>query len=82
MLLSKRFVYILKSLADPNQYYIGVTSDPSLDFVAFSAVGFNRDKTKALVYVETRSSFQTHLMERQGDRWEASKEGVQCGAIA
>ena len=34
------------------------------------------------VYVETRSSFQTHLMERQGDRWETSKEGVQCGGIA
>ena len=24
----KRFVYILKSVATPNQYYVGVTSDP------------------------------------------------------
>ena len=54
----------------------------SLDFVAFSAVGFNADKTKALVYVKTRSSFQMELMERRGDKWEASKEGVRCGGIA
>jgi len=37
MLLSKRFVYILKSLADPNQYYIGVTSDPEARLRAHNA---------------------------------------------
>ena len=54
----------------------------SLDFVAFSAVGFNAGKTKALVYVQTRSSFQTTMMERQGDNWVAPKEGVACGGGA
>lgn len=51
----------------------------SLDFVAFSAVGFNADKTKALLYVQTRSSFQTHLMERTADKWAESREGIRCG---
>jgi hypothetical protein len=54
----------------------------SLDFVAVSAVGFNRDKTKALVSVQTRSSFRTYMLERQRDKWVGSKEGVTCGGIA
>jgi hypothetical protein len=47
--------------------------------VAFSAVGFNADKTKALVYAQTRTSFQTTMVERQGDKWVAPKGGVACG---
>jgi putative endonuclease len=30
----KRFVYILKSLANPTQYYTGVTSDPRARLIA------------------------------------------------
>jgi hypothetical protein len=41
----------------------------------FSAVGFNADRTTALVVdVQTRTSFQTHLMERQGDKRVTSKK--------
>ena len=54
----------------------------SLDLVAFSAVGFNAEKTKALVPVRTRTSFQTTMMERLGDKWVGSKEGVACGGGA
>ena len=28
MVLSKRFVYILKSISSPQEYYVGITSDP------------------------------------------------------
>jgi hypothetical protein len=54
----------------------------SLDFVAVSAVGFDVDKTKALVYVQTRTSFQTQMMGRLGDKWVAPKGGVACGGGA
>jgi predicted GIY-YIG superfamily endonuclease len=33
----KRFVYILKSLARPDEYYVGVTSDPCLRLQAHNA---------------------------------------------
>ena len=28
MVLPKRFVYILKSICSPHEYYVGITSDP------------------------------------------------------
>jgi predicted GIY-YIG superfamily endonuclease len=28
VVLSKRFVYILKSISSPQEYYVGITSDP------------------------------------------------------
>lgn len=33
----KRFVYILKSLAHPDEYYVGVTSDPQARLHAHNA---------------------------------------------
>lgn len=33
----RRFVYIIKSLATPDQYYVGVTSDPALRLQAHNA---------------------------------------------
>ncbi len=33
----KRFVYILKSISDQHEYYVGVTSDPDLRLKAHNA---------------------------------------------
>ena len=37
MLQPKRFVYILKSVVDPNEYYVGVTADPDARLRAHTA---------------------------------------------
>jgi len=37
MAAPKRFVYILKSTRDPNEYYVGVTSDPEARLAAHNA---------------------------------------------
>jgi putative endonuclease len=34
---SKRFVYILKSILDPDEYYVGLTSDPEARLRAHNA---------------------------------------------
>ena len=34
---SKRFVYILKSILDPDEYYVGLTSDPDARLRAHNA---------------------------------------------
>ena len=36
---AKRFVYILKSLQRPDQYYTGVTSDPEVRLAAHNSSG-------------------------------------------
>ena len=36
MCSAKRFVYILKSIPTPDEYYVGVTSDPKVRLAAYN----------------------------------------------
>ncbi|MBA2604727.1 MAG: hypothetical protein H0U94_14165 [Acidobacteria bacterium] len=53
----------------------------SMDFVAVSAVGFNVEGTKALVYVRARDSGTVRPMELLDGQWVHAK-GRGCGWIA
>ena len=47
----------------------------SMDYLAVSAVGFNADKTRAMVHVRLRTRGQLHTLERQDGKWVAARFG-------
>ena len=47
----------------------------SMDYLAVSAVGFNADRTRAMVHVRLRTRGQLHTLERHGDKWVAARFG-------
>ena len=53
----------------------------SMEYTAVSAVGFNRDRTKAVLYVRLRSSGRIHFMEKRDGNW-VHVEIPSCGWIA
>ena len=54
----------------------------SMEFVAVSAVGFNVSKTRAIVYVRTRSFGSMRFLERQEGKWVRSLSRSGCGWAA
>lgn len=53
----------------------------SIEFVAVSAVGFDAAKTKAIVYVRSRSRGAVNFVERQGGEWARASNGG-CAWVA
>src|SRR5688500_3330337 len=53
----------------------------SIEYAAVSAVGFNSNKTKAMVHVRLRSGGDLHLLERRGDDWIHSTLSGGCAWI-
>lgn len=53
----------------------------SIEFVAVSAVGFNSAKTKAIVYVRSRSTGAMNFLERQAREW-VHVPSAGCGWVA
>jgi hypothetical protein len=54
----------------------------AMEYAAVSAVGFNKARTKAKVYVRLRSSGNTHAMELREGRWVQAVGAGVCGWIA
>lgn len=53
----------------------------SMDYVAVSAVGFSRDKSKAILYVRLRDQGGIHFMEKREGKWIRASV-PSCGWIA
>jgi hypothetical protein len=53
-----------------------------MEFAAVSAVGFNADKTKAIVLVQVRDQGAVRALERRDNGWvPAYVTGIGCGWI-
>ena len=52
----------------------------TIEYAAVSAVGFNADKTKAIVSVSLRSSGSLYWLEKREGQWVQAQGG--CGWIA
>jgi hypothetical protein len=52
----------------------------SIEYAAVSAVGFNADKTKAMLYVKMRSQGGLYLMEKRAGVWSRA-DHPSCGWI-
>jgi hypothetical protein len=54
----------------------------SLEFAAVSAIGFNGNKSKAILYVRRRDSGGIYFMEKRDGKWVHAPTLSRCGWIA